>query len=426
MRRPLAILILALAVCAAPVLLAAAEESCVTCHRGLTPGQVQDWESSRHAKMGISCSVCHGDAHSSSDDANLASLPDEQVCAACHEEQFGQFTAGKHNFGWTTLNALPVTHLEPDVLIEGGRGCGGCHNMGIKTAEQKADQLAKGYHYQTNSCDECHTRHAFSKKEALNPHACQQCHMGFDHPQWEMWTSSKHGARWYAKQAGDLPETAAAPTCQHCHMSGGDHEVRTAWGFLGVRLPMPEDEQWTADRATILKALGVLHPETGEATDLVGVIQAVDMARLTEEAWQTERDKMLKTCSECHAPSYAREQLEAGDAILKDADRLMAEAIEIVGDLYKDGIITQHDGYPYAYPNFLFFNQTGGNDMDDLSYIEQVLLEMYLKHRMRTFQAHFHTSPDYAYWYGWAQMTKDLGEVQELARTMRATHTAAD
>jgi len=118
---------------------AAAEESCITCHRGVSPGQVQDWESSRHAKIGISCSACHGDAHSSSDDVNLVSLPDEQVCAACHEEQFGQFTSGKHNFGWTTLNALPVTHLEPDILIEGGRGCGGCHNMGIKTAEQKAD-----------------------------------------------------------------------------------------------------------------------------------------------------------------------------------------------------------------------------------------------------------------------------------------------
>ena len=51
---------------------------------------------------------------------------------------------------------------------------------------------------------------------------------------------------------------------------------------------------------------------------------------------------------------------------------------------------------------------------------------MYLTHRRRTFQAHFHTSPHYAYWYGWAQMTKDLGEIQELARTMRATHMAAD
>jgi hypothetical protein len=41
---------------------------------------------------------------------------------------------------------------------------------------------------------------------------------------------------------------------------------------------------------------------------------------------------------------------------------------------------------------------------------------------MRTFQGSFHASPDYAYWYGWAQMTKDLGEIQELARTMRSAH----
>jgi hypothetical protein len=31
-------------------------------------------------------------------------------------------------------------------------------------------------------------------------------------------------------------------------------------------------------------------------------------------------------------------------------------------------------------------------------------------------------NPDYAYWYGWNEMTKDLGEIQELAKTMRATH----
>ena len=396
--------------------------SCVECHREISPGQVSDWELSRHADVGLDCAVCHGSDHTSNNDTQLASFPDEHTCAGCHEEQFDQFSMGKHNFGWLTLNALPVTHLEPDVLIEGGKGCGGCHNMGIKSEEQKADQLAKGYRYQTNSCDECHTRHTFSKTEAQNPHACQQCHMGFDHPQWEMWSSSKHGARYNAKLAGDLPADASAPTCQTCHMVDGDHNNHTAWGFLGVRLPMPEDPQWAADRATILMALGVLDPATGEPTDLLGVVQAADLARLTEEAWSTEREKMITTCSGCHSESYARKQLEMGDELIKDADRLMAEAIQIVAGLYDEGVILQHDGYPFAYPNFLFFNQTGGNDMDDLSYVEQVLLEMYLKHRMRTFQGSFHSSPDYTYWYGWAQMTKDLGEIKELAATMRATH----
>lgn len=399
-----------------------AESSCVTCHRDVSPGQVADWESSKHAKVHVSCEVCHGDAHTTADDAASVSFPDESTCAGCHEEQFDQFVQGKHNMGWTVMNALPITHLEPDGLIEGGKGCGGCHNMGIKTAEQKQAQLDMGFRYQTNSCDECHTRHAFSKKEAQNPHACQQCHMGYDHPQWEMWESSKHGTRWHAQSAGDLPDGAVAPTCQTCHMVDGDHNNHTAWGFLGVRLPLPEDEQWAADRVVILKALGVLHPDTGEATDLVGVIQAADLARLTEEAWQSERDKMITTCSECHSTTYATQQLSLGDDMLKDADRLMAQAIEIVGELYRDGIIEKPEAYPYNYPNLLFFMQTGGGDMDNLSYIDQVLLQMYMKHRMRTYQGFFHANPDYAYWYGWSAMTKDLGEIQELARTMRATH----
>jgi hydroxylamine dehydrogenase len=53
--------------------------------------------------------------------------------------------------------------------------------------------------------------------------------MGFDHPQWEMYSSSKHGVRALLKQIGILPETAAAPTCQTCHMQDGNHEVRTSW-----------------------------------------------------------------------------------------------------------------------------------------------------------------------------------------------------
>ena len=163
--------------------------------------------------------------------------------------------------------------------------------MGIKSEAQKKDQLAKGYRYQNNSCDECHTRHSFSRKEALNPRACQQCHMGFDHPQWEMWSSSKHGTRYMTKVDGDLPEGAVAPKCQDCHMPEGNHENRTAWGFLGVRLPLPEDPQWRKDRITLLKALGVINPETGEPTARLVVAKNSDFVRLTHNAWSKERVK---------------------------------------------------------------------------------------------------------------------------------------
>ena len=68
--------------------------------------------------------------------------------------------------------------------------------------------------------------------------------MGVDHPQWEMYSSSKHGVRFLLKQSRMLPEDAAAPTCQSCHFKDGDHANMTAWGYLALRLPYPQDAQW--------------------------------------------------------------------------------------------------------------------------------------------------------------------------------------
>ncbi len=410
----------------------AKENKCISCHKKVSPGQVKDWSASAHAKNDVTCNVCHGDAHTSAKDVAKVVLPDEHKCAECHEEQFNSFKKGKHQFGWTSLNALPVTHLEPDELMEGGKGCGGCHNMGIKTEAQKKEQHEKGYRYQNNSCDECHTRHTFSKKEALNPRACQQCHMGYDHPQWEMWSSSKHGARYFAKQAGDLPKDAQAPTCQFCHLQDGTHENRTAWGFLGVRLPI-QDKEWADAQVVLLKALGVLNPETGQPTARLEAVKAVQLARLDQKSWEAEREKMIKRCTTCHSEKYARTQLEMGDEMMKKTTIMLAEAINIVADLYKDGILKKRPGQPFAYPDFLYFMRTdyasASSDSykgmsKNMSHIEQVLFEMYMKHRMRAYQGFFHANPDYAYWYGWAMMTKDLGEIKDLAEQMRATHKA--
>jgi len=394
--------------------IASAEEGkvCIGCHKAVTPLLVKDWQSSKHSDNDVACNICHGSEHKSRKTSHLAMMPDENTCAGCHEEKFNQFTKGKHNLGWTSLNALPITHMEPDELMEGGKGCGGCHNMGVKSEAQKKELREKGYTYRTNSCDECHTRHTFSKKEAQDPKACQTCHMGFDHPQWEMFESSKHGVRYQLKEMGKLPKDAAAPTCQFCHLPDGTHTNKVAWGFLGVRLPLPNDKQWAKDQTTILKALGVLDLE-GKPTARLDTVKAADLARLTEDDWQVERKKMIKTCKKCHSEKYAKGELEKGDQMIKKADRLMAKAINIVADLYKDDILKKPAHYTYAYPDFLHFYQTGG------SYIEQVLFKMYMKHRMRTYQGVFHANPDYSYWYGWAPMTKDLDEIKKLAKGLR-------
>jgi hydroxylamine dehydrogenase len=386
-------------------------EECINCHKKITPQIVSDWEISKHKTANVTCTICHGDQHQSAQDAAKAKSPLPDTCASCHEKQVSQFKAGKHAYAWAAQWAMPSSHWQPMALMEGKKGCGGCHKIGLKTEEDIKGLKEKGAGFGLASCDACHTRHTFSSQEAKQPQACQTCHMGIDHPQWEMFSSAKHGIRFLLKQNRTLPETVAAPTCQTCHMKEGNHNNRTAWGFLAVRLPMPEDKQWAADRKTILQALGVLDPQ-GNPTARLPVIKAADVVRFTQEDWQKEREKMVQNCKQCHAESFARAELEKGDQMIREADRLMAEAIRVVGDLYKDGVLVKSKKYIHAYADLLTFS-------DAPTVIEQKLFIMFLEHRMRTFQGAFHANPDYALWYGWSAMKMDLTEITALAADMR-------
>ena len=386
-------------------------EDCLTCHKKVTPNIVTDWQISRHSQNDVDCSTCHGDLHKASEDFAKAVSPTPDTCAACHEEKVAQFKKGKHALAWAAMKAMPTIHWQPMAMIDGMKGCGACHKLGLKTAAEAKSLSDQGVGFGRASCDACHTRHIFSKKEAQQPQACQTCHMGFDHPQWEMYSASKHGVRAMLKQNKILPETVAAPTCPTCHMQGGDHEVMTGWGFLAVRLPLPEDKTWAADRATILQGLGVLDPK-GNPTARLDAVKGAQMARLTQEDWQKQRDKMLKTCNGCHSINFAKAELEKGDQMIKAADALMAEAIRIVAGLYKDGLLAKPESYAYAFPDLLTFH-------DAPTAIEQTLFVMFLEHRMRTFQGTFHANPDYALWYGWSEMRRDLTEIKRGAEELR-------
>ena len=187
--------------------------------------------------------------------------------------------------------------------------------------------------------------------------------------------------------------------------------MRTAWGFLAVRLPLPEDPQWKQDQVTILKALGILDPE-GNPTDRLEVVKKADVMRLTQEDWEKERNRIIAVCSECHSENFVKGELQKGDEMIRQVDRLLAEAIEIIAGLYRDGILQKPAGYAYAYPDLLAFH-------DAPTVIEQRLFKMHLEHRMRAFQGVFHNNPDYALWYGWSEMVQDLEEIKHLAREMR-------
>jgi hypothetical protein len=383
---------------------ALAVDICVNCHKDVTPGIVQQHLDGKMGQKGIDCSSCHGSEHKLADDAHLAKMPTPDTCASCHEKQVSQYKEGKHSLAWVAMEAMPMLNHQPGAIVgEGYKGCSGCHKVGLKSPDQ-----LKEFHYGSGACDSCHTRHTFSVKEARDPRACQTCHMGFDHPQWEMWSTSKHGTIWSIEGPG----SERAPVCQTCHMPGGDHNVMTAWGFLALRLP-EDDQEWLADRVTILKALGVLDSE-GNPTPRLEVVKAGKVARLTKEAFDAERQEMLAVCSKCHSGSFAKAQLDAGDQIIRESDRVLAEAIRVVQGLYEDGILRKPEGWDFA-PDLLQF-------YDARSAVEQELYLMFLEYRMRAFQGAFHANPDYMHWYGWAPLKESLARIKEDAERMRAAH----
>ena len=339
-----------------------------------------DWQLSKHSANDVGCAACHGDGHNSMTDvAKARARGSGSLCKmSCSPGRAVQ--QGKHALAWGAMKAMPTLHWQPMALVEGLKGCGSCHRVGLKTEGEVKDLVEKGSGFGASSCDVCHTRHLFSVDEARSPQACRTCHMGVDHPQWEMYSSSKHGVRFLLKQSRILPEDAAAPTCQSCHFKDGNHANVTAWGYLALRLPYPQDAKWARDRAAILQALGIFDP-AGKPTPRLAAIETYNMIRFTEEDWQAEREKALKLCNDCHSINFAGE-LGKGDQMIREADALMAEAIRTVAALYEEGVLKKPENYSYAFPDLLALNNAP-------TVIEQKLFSMFHEYRMRHSRGHF-------------------------------------
>ena len=402
------IAILALSPVAGEKISAQNGSSCITCHTTETPGIVEQWLESKMSPL-LDCSICHGAAHTSAEDVDKVVLPTPSTCAQCHKTQTSQYREGKHSLAWAAMNAMPFVSHMPESIVgaDGFKGCSGCHKIGEKTQADMQDWDAK---YGSASCDSCHTRHVFSKAEAQDPRSCQLCHIGFDHPQWESWSLSKHGTIWAIDGGSDR-----APTCQTCHLPNGTHNNITPWGFLALRAYAEDDPAWQADRVTILKALGILDAQ-GNPTERLDVVVGAKLVRTTEEEFTALRNQMTSICGGCHSTGFVEQQINASDSLIREADRMMAQAIDIVNGLYKDGFLKKPGGWDYA-PDLLQFYNTDSS-------IENELFTMFLEYRQRVFVGAFHANPDYTYWYGFASMQRSLQIIKDEAEFIRATKPA--
>ena len=124
----------------------AVQSDCEECHATLHPMLVKDFNRGKMAET-MSCADCHGEQHMTADDAELAELPTIATCQACHEDQATQYLAGKHAKGLLAVQALPFSHAQPEALVAGQKGCGGCHTLGLATQEDRKTPAREYYKY---------------------------------------------------------------------------------------------------------------------------------------------------------------------------------------------------------------------------------------------------------------------------------------
>jgi len=244
--------------------LAASTDDCVTCHREESPGIVEQYTYSAMAAGDVSCRDCHEvpkdyPAAVAHEGTFVLGRPSTARCQECHESQVAQFNASRHGLpafvAYAGAQDLSADHLAMYEAIPEGSfsaskarnqlyelegpaitkfACETCHNIGRPHEDGSVGQ-----------CQDCHMRHSFSLEQARKPETCNACHIGPDHPQWEIYQESPHGIayatdgdnwNWEAEPgtltAVDLP----AATCSTCHISGfgttgGSHDVgeRLTW-----------------------------------------------------------------------------------------------------------------------------------------------------------------------------------------------------
>lgn len=352
----------------------AAAEPCLPCHGEKTPAAVKRWQESAHAKARVGCEACHGTDHEKilKGEARV----DYKVCGACHPKAYEEHRASRHGMGlhsgWGCTRNLP--DRKPDE-------CRFCHRKGdeapgsevqcarfLKQSSEMGQIGCNACHSVESACDSCHSSHSTDLAIVRNPNSCAKCHMGPDHPQWEMWQTSQHGTIYESQGQGTGPE------CQSCHMPRGSHNVSGGITMSSGGVPY---------RA--------------------------------EKAGQ-ERAAMLKICSGCHATAFAKRELDRDDAVRTQSLGILKEAEGIVWDLYDRGLL---DPMPGARPPHPLSGRRLVTDSqmlyEETSHIERLFFKMKKYDYAKTVKGAYHQNPAYAHWYGNAELKMDLVDIKAEA-----------
>lgn len=366
--------------------LANSRDECVTCHRRTTPGIVEQYGHSTMAAADIGCLDCHQvdidyPGAVEHEGTYVLNQPTAAMCERCHTTEVAQFNQSRHGLpayvAYAGAEGLPPELLEayesvpegsfnPDKMrnalyaLEGPEitrfACESCHNIGKPAADGSVGQ-----------CQKCHLRHEFSLKQARKPETCNNCHIGPDHPQWEIYQESAHGIayasggdqwHWEAEPGTLTVSDFPAPTCATCHLSG--------FGASGTTHDV-------GDRLTWYLFAPISERRPG---------------------WQDNRTRMQNVCRECHNNNFIEDFYEAADKATEKVNAWVEESNEIVAPLKEKGLMT---AAPFDEPiDFTYFNLW--------------------HHWGRTVKfGVWMQGADYVQWHGAYEVLHDMAELREIA-----------
>ena len=315
--------------------LANSTDDCVTCHREDTPGIVEQFSHSVMASAKVTCRNCHEvtkeyPAAVEHEGAYILAAPTTAMCQKCHEVEVAQFYQSRHSLpayvavaGSKDLNptllamyqAVPEGSFTLDksrnaiAVLEGSTimpfTCENCHSVGQPAADESVGR-----------CQKCHIRHEFSLAQARKPETCNNCHIGPDHPQWEIYQESPHGIQyatlgsnwnWEAPTGTLSVADFPAPTCAICHMSG--------FGAASTTHDVGDRLSWF-----LFASMSTQRPN-----------------------WEANRSQMQSVCRECHNEKFVTNLFYTADDATQQVNAWVQASNDLVEPLQKQNLINTGD-----------------------------------------------------------------------------------
>ncbi|GIX47839.1 MAG: hypothetical protein KatS3mg131_2050 [Candidatus Tectimicrobiota bacterium] len=326
--------------------LAGSNDKCVVCHRNSTPGIVAQYGQSTMAVANVTCRDCHEVAATypgavAHEGTYVLPQPTPATCQRCHAREVAQFYQSRHGLpayvayaGTQSLDdkllamyaAIPEGGFHPDkmrnaLFAKQGEAiarfaCQGCHDIGKPAPDGSV-----------GDCTKCHLRHEFSLEQARKPETCNACHIGPDHPQWEIYQESPHGIayltgghtwNWQAEPGTLTTQDFPAPTCATCHMSG--------FGASGTTHDVGDRLTWY-----LFAPISERRP-----------------------AWRDNLVRMQNVCRACHNANFIKEFYEAADAATEQVNAWVRQSNALMAPLQENRLLTPE---PFDEPiDFSHFN----------------------------------------------------------------------